>query len=210
MTDYTIFYKKTLPLDKDWSREEDWDIFISAYNSSDRVRNVFARAQATTKHWLILPDYDYSHEEHPPGEAFAMRARQESEFILAYAEKYELKLPGQRVCVDITGFIKPYMMFLLKWLMQNGVNKFDVLYSEPDYYAQKEETKFSDEEVLNVRQVTGFEGIHIPNTSNDILIIGAGYDNELIAQVAESKDNSRKIQLFGLPSLRPEMYQENP
>jgi hypothetical protein len=39
--------------------------------------------------------------------------------------------------------------------------------------------------------------------------LGAGYDHELIARVAESKEHARKLQIFGLPSLRADMYQEN-
>jgi len=33
--------------------------------------------------------------------------------------------------------------------------------------------------------------------------------DQLISQVAKDKDNCRKIQVYGLPSLRPDMYQEN-
>jgi hypothetical protein len=42
-----------------------------------------------------------------------------------------------------------------------------------------------------------------------VLIIGAGYDDKLIAEIAEHKDQASKIQVFGLPSLRADMYQEN-
>lgn len=76
-------------------------------------------------------------------------------------------------------------------------------------YSKREQTRFSDEAVVEVRQVAGFEGTHVPDTSNDYLIIGAGYDYALIAQVAENKELSKKIQIFGLPSLRADMYQEN-
>ena len=63
--------------------------------------------------------------------------------------------------------------------------------------------------MTEVRQVVGYEGQHVTDTSRDVLIIGAGYDDKLIAEVAEHKDQARKIQLFGLPSLRADMYQEN-
>ncbi len=76
-------------------------------------------------------------------------------------------------------------------------------------YSKREKTQFSNEVVAEVRQIAGFEGVHNPETSNDYLVIGAGYDHQLIAQVAESKDSSKKIQIFGLPSLRADMYQEN-
>ncbi len=210
MIDYTIFYKTTLPLDKNWPKENSWDLFISAYNSSDRVKKVFAKAKAKKKHWLILPDYEYKKNEYPSSKVFCSPHNHESEFIKEYVNEFKVSnLAKLKVCVDITGFIKPYMMFLLKWIMEQGLNKFDVIFSEPEYYADKEETQFSDEVVSEVRQVAGFEGTHTPNTYNDILIIGAGYDDALIAQVAENKNNSRKIQLFGFPSLRSEMYQEN-
>ena len=51
--------------------------------------------------------------------------------------------------------------------------------------------------------------MHSPNLSNDLLIIGAGYENHLISQVAKFKDQSQKVLLFGFPSLRADMYQEN-
>lgn len=111
--------------------------------------------------------------------------------------------------MDITGFIRPYLVFLLRWLAEHGVRHFDALYTEPVIYSHREKTRFSDEAVVEVRQIAGFEGTHVPDTSNDYLIIASGYDHQLIAQVAESKEFSRKIQLFGLPSLRADMYQEN-
>jgi hypothetical protein len=63
--------------------------------------------------------------------------------------------------------------------------------------------------LLRYVQVGGFEGTHLPDTSNDVLVIGAGYDHVLISHVAEYKENARKVQLLGLPSLRADMYQEN-
>jgi hypothetical protein len=45
--------------------------------------------------------------------------------------------------------------------------------------------------------------------SNDVLIIGAGYDDKLIAQIPEHKDHARKLKIFGLPPLRADMYQQN-
>ena len=98
---------------------------------------------------------------------------------------------------------------MVRWLVERGVRRFDAIYTEPIRHAKGEETTFSDESVTTVKQIAGFEGNHIPDTSNDCLIIGSGYDDKLIAQVAESKALSRKVQIFGLPSLRANMYQEN-
>lgn len=210
MIDYTIFYKTTLPIDAEWAEDNSWDIFISAYNSSGRVQKVFDKAKAKVKHWLILPDYEYDKNDYPSGKVFCPPHKHESEFIQEYVNESGVKdFANLKVCVDITGFIKPYMMYLLKWFMEQGLNRLDVIFSEPDDYADKEDTQFSDEVVSEVRQVAGFEGTHVTDASNDVLILGAGYDDALIAQVAESKNNSKKIQLFGLPSLRSGMYQEN-
>lgn len=211
MIDYTIYYKSTLPIKEDWAKENSWDLFISAYNSSKRVNTVFSKANAKMKHWFILPDYQYKKNEWPSiGKVFHSDKGHESEFINEYFSKFHLNIStNSRICVDMTGFIKPYMMYLLKWFMEQGLEKLDVIFSEPEYYAKKEETKFSDEVVHEVRQVAGFEGSHITDTSNDVLVIGAGYDDILISKVAENKNDCRKILLFGFPSLRSDMYQEN-
>ena len=62
---------------------------------------------------------------------------------------------------------------------------------------------------VTVRQVAGYEGLNSPDHSDDLLIIGSGYDHRLIKAVAEHKDKADKVQIYGLPSLRADMYQEN-
>lgn len=214
MIDYTIFYKSELPIKDDWSKSITWDLFISAYNSSDRVNTVYDKVTAKFKHWLVLPDYNFSSSELPNDYYFRSPVNNEGEYIRKYFEEAQIEnLTDLNICVDITGFVKPYMMFLLRWLKHLGVKRIDILYSEPGRYAKKEKTKFSDGPVEEIRQVAGFAGLHVANksneSSNDLLILGSGYDDELIAQVAEQKSNAKKIQIFGLPSLRPDMYQEN-
>lgn len=41
------------------------------------------------------------------------------------------------------------------------------------------------------------------------MVIGSGYDDKRITDVSRNKANARKVQLFGFPSLQPDMYQEN-
>jgi hypothetical protein len=208
--DYTIFYKTEMPIESDWS-DENWDLFISAYSPTERVRVTFDKANAEKKHWLIFPEYDYKKSEYPDGNLFYSETINEAEYIAEYWEfvKSVMEISGIRICIDITGFIRPYLIFLIKWLKETGINKFDVIYSEPIQYSKREETLFSDEIVTEVRQVAGFEGAHITDTSNDVLIIGVGYEDHLISHAAENKANARKIQIFGFPSLRADMYQEN-
>ena len=73
----------------------------------------------------------------------------------------------------------------------------------------KDSTTFAGSHVDSVRQVVGFEGSSDESGSRDLLLIGAGYETHLISEVAEDKEESRKIVLLGLPSLRPDMYQQN-
>ena len=208
MIDYTVLYKDELPVDGDWPPEAKWDIFISAFTAAERVKRVYEKATAGGKHWLVFPEYGFSTEEYPDG-AFASLARDEAEYVKAFWESSIGDVAGRTIGIDTTGFIRPYLVFFLRWLAEQGVQRFDALYTEPVIYSKREQTRFSDESVVEVRQIAGFEGVHNPDTSNDYLIIGAGYDHQLIAQVAENKEFSKKIQIFGLPSLRADMYQEN-
>jgi hypothetical protein len=210
MIDFTIFYKKKYKPSDNWFEENQWDIFISAFNSSERVQTIFQQALAKEKHWLIFPDYEYTTDEYPSsGTCFNPTSTNEAEFIQEYFNKNAIDLNGLKIGIDITGFMRPHLMYLIQHLWRNNICKFDVIYTDPTLYKKKEETKFSDEIVLEVRQIAGFEGDHITDLSNDVLIIASGYDHQLIAQVAENKAKSKKIQIFGLPSLQADMYQEN-
>lgn len=206
--DYSVLYKDELPVKGDWPAGIRWDIFVSAFTAAERVKSVYEKVAASEKHWLVFPEYGFSTDEYPKG-AFTSPLRDEAEYVKAFWESSIGDIAGRSICIDITGFIRPYLIFLLRWLAERKVERFDALYSEPDTYIKREQTRFSDELVVEVRQVAGFEGTHSTDTSNDYLIIGAGYDHQLIAQVAENKEFSRKIQIFGLPSLRADMYQEN-
>ena len=64
MIDYTFFYKRKVEELNDLKNEE-YDLFISVYNDSYRVKEVFKKIGAKEKHWLILPEYEYSDLELP-------------------------------------------------------------------------------------------------------------------------------------------------
>ena len=111
MTDYSIFYREPLDPDVEWTQK--WDLFISAYNSSERVENTYNRAQARSKYWLAQPDYRYLSEDLPGGEVFQADAEDEADFIKQFfAAIGDGALEGKSVCVDITGFIKPYRVIV--------------------------------------------------------------------------------------------------
>ncbi len=208
MDEYLLFYKQRLPLPKHW--EECWDVFISAYNSSERVRLIYERVRARQKYWLILPEYGYAISEFPPsGEIYEEHADNEAQYIANFIGSLRSSFCGMRIVVDITGFINHYVPALFAQLQTSGIVECDVLYGEPVRYLQSERTRFSDEAVLEVRQVAGFEGLHTPDTSNHLLVVAVGYDVRLVGEVANYKEHARKIQLLGFPSLKLDMYQEN-
>ena len=213
--DYSIFYKKKYSSTSELRDDSAYDLFISAYNDSARVKEVFSMITAAKKHWLVFPEYGYLVSEEPK-EAEASekiftfdKNLRESTLIRNYIDQAEIDLTSiGKVCIDITGFIRPHLVFLVRYLHLNQVGSVDFIYSDPVKYKKKEHTDFSFD-YTQVRQIDGCQGSHSTNTGNDFLIIGAGYDHLRITDVSKNKDNTKKIQLFGFPSLQPDMYQEN-
>ena len=197
-------------MESDWDFK--WDVFVSAFNGSERVRRVYEKVKAENKYWIVHEEYGFAGDEGPEGGGFICEAVNEEEMLKFWECVLSISVPdveGTRVCLDATGFMRPQLMFLVNLLHAKGVRKFDVLYSEPQYYLNKDSTTFAGSHVDNVRQVVGFEGISDESGSRDLLLIGAGYETHLISEVAEDKEESRKVVLLGLPSLRPDMYQQN-
>ena len=72
--EYNIFYKTDLSSELAW-RGHAWDIFASAFNSSERVRIVFDKVNAREKYWLIHSEYDYQDHELPHGRVLRLSTR---------------------------------------------------------------------------------------------------------------------------------------
>ena len=96
----------------------------------------------------------------------------------------------------------------MTYLRSQGIAHFDVLYTEPTHYARKADTTFA-ERISIVKQVEGFEGSHQTDVSNDVLLLGVGYDHVPMARAILHKDNARLVQLHSLPSLSADMYHES-
>lgn len=208
LMDLRYLVHRKYPLRFDGSQP--WDIFVSAYNDSERVRATFSKVRARRKVWVALPEYGYSAEElRDLGEVFAYTTRSEADVVIDLVPKLLADAgAGARICVDITGFMRPHILFLVHYLRRSGLTRVDMLYTEPERYERREETKFSNE-VVEVRQVAGFDGTHSDDTSNDILIIGVGYDDLLMSRVLAEKEAAKQVQLLSLPSLSADMYQES-
>ncbi|CAG4911200.1 hypothetical protein [Paraburkholderia saeva] len=199
-------------LDLSGKIDERWDLFISAFNDSRRVQSVFSSFPANTKRWVVLPEYGYSSTEISALQAPIVPGigANEADVILAVAQSVGMdSLCSGRLCVDMTGFMRPHILYLVKYLSDQGIRRFDMVYTEPAHYSRKENTRFSNEQIESVRQVMGYEGMHDDEMAGDVLVIGVGYDHALVSRVANDKDGSRLIQLLSLPSLSADMYQES-
>jgi hypothetical protein len=208
MIDYTILPKeKCVPAREGW-KLPGWDTFVSVYNASDRVRETFANVNARNKRWVLVPDYSLDDASDVPANAIRANGSDELEIIKRAFDGID-SVDSGRLCIDITAFTRPQLIVALEYLRNRGVLAFDIVYTEPRYYLQGEETNFAADVVSEVRQVLGFEGDHIEESSSDALIVSVGYEDHLVTRVAGHKDHARKFRLLGFPSMQPDMYQES-
>lgn len=207
MTDYSYLYRDSIDLAS--LAAGGWDLFISAHNRTERVQRVYEAISSAKKEWISHREYGLTGDQVPAG-SFTSAARREDDFI---CEFFEDRLKGAdltsiSICVDVTGFMRPHMLYLVHYLAAKGVKRVDVVYAEPGHYKRLDDTHFASDRVHTVRQVAGYEGITVNSTRDDLLIINAGFEDRLTAEVAEDKDKARKVVLLGLPSLKADMYQQ--
>jgi hypothetical protein len=210
--DFTIFYKSLIENDSEWAKLPEFDLFISTFDNSDRVKHNFSKVSARHKHWLLTPHHKIDEATEPKnGTKFKYNIFNDDDFIVRYFEEIKPNLfDGISICIDITGFIRPFLIFLIRYLHSKGYKSFHAIYTEPHQYLNSEDTEFSGF-VDFVRPIPGCASIDLlPVSTDDVLIIAAGYDDKLISAVANDKKYcNMKYQIFGLPSLQPDMYQEN-
>jgi len=208
MIDYSYFYKDCVQLPDLASLN--FDVFLSAFNTAARVNEVFNAVRSTAKVSIVHREYGIPSNALPIG-YFSSDAEHEDEFLLQLVEQ---RLAGvdfstARVCIDITGFLRPHLIFLLKLLVSRGCRLVTAIYAEPRQYKRLDATSFGTSQVHTVRQVRGYEGVSAKASKKDFLIIGSGFEDKLVAEVAEDKELARKVVLLGLPSLKADMYQQS-
>ncbi len=208
MPDYSIFYRRSINIDHIDSELDKYDIYVSAYNSSERIISVFKKIEARKKIWHIHPEYQYNILEEPIGDAKS-RPKKNDEISQLNALIAQMgDLTGKNICVDITGFMRHVLVFLVAKFESMGVRQFTALYSEPVAYSKQEDTLFSTTTTGIVRPVKGMAGSYQSQGQN-ILVLGVGYDYRLINEVATGKDSMKVFPLFGFPSLSADMYQQS-
>jgi hypothetical protein len=207
--DFTYFYKQKY-LSVDEIGLLNYDILISTFNRTDRVRDVFEAINAKEKYIIVLPEYG--------GDMLFISSIKTTKIPISYSDYSQLARfletiqlnEDTKLCVDITGFIIPHMLFAIRYLQKRkNVKQIDIIYTEPQKYTNEENTYFSDF-YHDVAQVFGYGGSPNPNVDNDLLIIASGYDDSRITDVASKKKHVKnKIQLFGFPPAQADMFQEN-
>ena len=116
MTNCRICYRQSWSGGGPWPHLE-WDVFLSAYNESDRVKNVFDQSNAGSKHWFISPEYGFSTEELPAtGTVFDVGQRDEGSAIVDFVTATLPNPLALKICVDATGFMRHHLLILLRYL----------------------------------------------------------------------------------------------
>ena len=205
--DFTIFYKESYENgDVDCGIGYDW--FFSGYDDCDRTKTIFDKINSKNKVWIDFPQYGLSLKS-LPHKVYSCTSYKEDEAFMELFDEIKID-KDQNICIDITGFLRPHLIFFTIYLYRIGIKKLDFLYSEPQQYKNAEETTFSGF-IDDVRIIEGCSALtNDPNTENDLLIITAGYDDKLIAKVAQTKSKIKnKHYILGFPSLQPDMYQES-
>jgi hypothetical protein len=208
MKDYSIFYRRPVRTDRIGQELPVFDIFVSAFNSSDRVGKVFNEVRANHKIWLIHPEYKYTPIEKPT-EATRVCPKHLDEVVQVDSLLNKMgDLSGKKICIDITGFMRHVLVFLIAKMAHNGIRSFTALYSEPSIYFDQEDTAFSTTTSGEPRPVRGMAGSNF-SQGTDYLILAVGYDHKLINEVTNHKDGSTVYPLFAFPSLSPDFYQQS-
>lgn len=205
--EFSHFYKEAFTLDN-IEKIGSYDIFISAFDNCKRTLDVFNRTTANKKIWLRFPHYNIPEEE-IPADIYFNKSFVEDDYYLKLF-KSDLLDDTKSICIDITGFIRPHLIYLIKYLTYIRVPKVDLLYTEPLRYKLAEETTFSGF-IDHIDMIPGCSSIRSDsNTDNDLLIIAAGYDDDLLAKIARDKSHCKnRYYILGFPSLQPDMYQES-
>ncbi len=206
--EYSLFEKQALSSPTELS-DRHWDVFISGFSKEERVNEVFDCVKATKKRWIGLSEYGLTKEDYPDNCVRVPGSGEESLIVSALSDSGLELSTDQSICIDATGILRQYLLVLLRALSLRRVIRLDVIYSEPSRYGQHEETRFSGNELLGVRQIQGYEGSHTTDTRDDLVIIGTGYEDRLVGAAAEAKNHARKHLLYAFPSLQADMYQQS-
>ena len=208
--DYAYFFRRDIDVGRIGTELPNFDIFVSAYNTSDRVREVFSATRSKRKIWIVHPEYCFSRAELSISDESVWPDERDEVSQVNNLISTIGDLSGKSLCIDITGFMRHVLLFLVAKLQHLGVKEFVALYSEPKAYKEREDTAFSTTTSGNVGPVSGMRGRNTTASLHvDHLILSVGYDYKLISEVARYKDHAKVHPIFAFPSLSADMFQQS-
>jgi len=209
MIDYVYFDRRQIAPDQ--LPIQGWTSFISAWDGSERVDQVFAGVRAASKTWLYHTEYGRALARPLSGPVYDAQGGEALSIpgLFRYLDDAGTPFPETGGCIDITGMMRPHIAFLVKFLKSRGIKSVDILYSEPSAYRNGENTRFTTGDVSDVLEVEGFAGENIVGAT-EVLIVAPGFDDALLRDVIAHKERAaKKVQIFGFPPLQADMYQQN-
>lgn len=210
--DYDIFYRELLQISDEFINEDSYDIFVSAYNKSDRVRNIFDKVRAVEKYWVIHPEYQFQDSDISSintANVIKLGNSGNENFQVNQILK-TLKLDeraGVKLCLDCTGFTRNTLIHLIIRIGILNIPSIDIIFSEPVKYKEKDETSFSIE-TGEVREIFGCAKEPDLQYSENLLI-SVGYDNMQVSHVMNSRESVTTHPIYAFPSLQPDMFQQS-
>ncbi|AWA46639.1 MULTISPECIES: hypothetical protein [Acinetobacter] len=211
MIDYDIYYRESLTIENDSLNSETFDIFISAFNASDRVKDVFNKVNSNYKYWLIHPEYKFSDDElngiYATKVIKPIKLNEQDQFLALHEELNSFDITTAKICIDSTGFMRNVLAFLIIALGHMGAKKIHVLYSEPLRYIDNHNTNFS----ISADKVKALDGTAITptTTAKDSLIMSIGFDHALMSQVVNEHESATFYPVYAFPSLSADMFQQS-
>ncbi|UDM06527.1 hypothetical protein LG409_14240 [Halomonas sp. NyZ770] len=112
---YSMYYREEMYVDGLWPT---YDVFISAYNASERVRKIFEKSNSLKKFWLIFPEYEFSEFEYPShANVVIVKEGNEALQVSDFIGKIKLRdFKNKNICIDSTGFLRAQLLFLMAFL----------------------------------------------------------------------------------------------
>lgn len=126
--DYSVFFKTSY--EKGNISDESYDYFFSGYDNCDRTKFVFNKIIANEKLWFLFPQYNLNASDVTGGgKTYTNIHLKEDDYFVDFFSSKIIDCKS-KICIDITGFLRPHLIFLIKFLYINGAKVIDFLYTE--------------------------------------------------------------------------------
>lgn len=218
--DYSIFYSETFDYQSFSAECESFDVFVSAYNDSERVLSVFNGVKSKNKIWIIHPEYGYNLNDSGfklfdiKDDCVCPLDKDEIVQVVSIFQKIDkcgidVSDKNVRICFDITGFMRNVIVYLIVYLKSRKIlNKVWFLYSEPSSYKEQKDTVFTSSINESPRSVSGIK-YRSKSGARNYAVVSVGFDDRIISQVFNNRESYNFYPVYAFPSLGADMYQQS-